>query len=65
MASCKPCPVNTHCFGRNVVVPKKGYYKISRKSTEPVECLYREACLGGIFAANNSLSDFGYCSENF
>lgn len=51
------------CFGRDVVIPRPGYWRINQRSDNFLDCSEAEACLGGI--VGNIISSEGFCHENY
>ena len=44
--SCKTCPNNAFCPGRDRIYPLSGYWRASNESTLILACLVSQACLG-------------------
>eukprot|EP00347_Sterkiella_histriomuscorum_P016874 403351514 len=60
---CYECPSHSDCLGEDKISVNKGYWRSSYLSTNIIECLNKEACVGGQLTTINSLNqlcDFGY-----
>ena len=60
---CEECPEGATCDGSSstaTLLLKPGYWRISKKSTDLIECPWSEGCVGGA-GANAS----GYCADGY
>eukprot|EP00347_Sterkiella_histriomuscorum_P012735 403367418 len=60
---CSECPAHSDCQGEDKISVNKGYWRSSYYSTNIIECLNENACIGGQITTNksvNQLCDYGY-----
>jgi hypothetical protein len=44
---CQSCPRHASCPGGNKINVDPGYWRVDEMSSDIIECLYAEACIGG------------------
>eukprot|EP00347_Sterkiella_histriomuscorum_P011816 403370990 len=54
---CYECPSHSECLGEDKINVKKGYWRSGFYSTNIIECLIEEACIGGFITTNKSSND--------
>lgn len=58
VAYCKKCPQNSLCPGENIIIPHKGYSRLSKFSEVMSPCYVKSLCLGG-----NITNILGRCKD--